>query len=151
MQTLLRPTVSQSLRTAGFGMRDVAVPHRSQGPATHDVVTLVSGDAVLRRELEAQLAAQCLQVNFFTHLSAVPPPCEDEVASCVVLDSGSSGFSAGEMQQMLASRDYPPTIVIDSANDVRATVQAMKVGVYDYFPKPCEVTALLTSVRRAHS
>jgi len=42
-----------------------------------------------------------------------------------------------------------PTIVITAVCDVRLSVNAMKQGAFDFFEKPFDAEALLTSIRSA--
>lgn len=148
MQVLPNSTYFELQQTAGFGRRGIAPP-RSPDSATKDVVVLVSDDAALARELEEQLVEQRLELHSFGPLPAVSPSCQGEAATCVILDSWSSGMSAGATEHMLAREEHAPLIVIGSETDIRATVRAIKAGAYDYFPKPCELPALLASVRGA--
>jgi FixJ family two-component response regulator len=42
-----------------------------------------------------------------------------------------------------------PTIVTTAVCDVRLSVNAMKLGAFDFFVKPFDAGALLTSIRSA--
>ena len=71
-------------------------------------------------------------------------------AACVIADIRMQGMSGLELQAKLKSeRCRIPIIFITGRGDISSAVNAMKEGASDFFTKPVDGTALLTSVERA--
>jgi FixJ family two-component response regulator len=71
-------------------------------------------------------------------------------AACVIADIRMQGMSGLELQAMLKTeRCRTPVIFITGLGDIPSAVNAMKEGASDFFTKPVDGSALLTSVERA--
>ena len=71
-------------------------------------------------------------------------------AACLIADVRMPGMSGIELQAKLkAERCQIPIIFITGRGDISLAVSAMKGGASDFFSKPIDGTALLTSVERA--
>ena len=71
-------------------------------------------------------------------------------ASCVIADIRMQGMSGLELQAKLKiERCLTPIIFITGRGDIRSAVNAMKGGASDFFTKPVDGAALLSSVERA--
>ena len=71
-------------------------------------------------------------------------------AACVIADIGMQGMSGLELQAKLKiDRCRIPIIFITGRGDIPSAVNAMKAGASDFFTKPVDGAALLSSVERA--
>jgi FixJ family two-component response regulator len=71
-------------------------------------------------------------------------------AACVIADIRMQGMSGLELQAKLKSeRCRIPIIFITGRGDIPSAVNAMKEGASDFFTKPVDGAALLSSVERA--
>ena len=71
-------------------------------------------------------------------------------AACVIADIGMQGMSGLELQAKLKiDRCRIPIIFITGRGDIPSAVNAMKEGASDFFTKPVDGAALLSSVERA--
>jgi FixJ family two-component response regulator len=71
-------------------------------------------------------------------------------AGCVIADVRMQGMSGLELQAKLKTEHCRiPIIFITGRGDIPSAVNAMKEGASDFFTKPVDGTALLTSVERA--
>ena len=69
---------------------------------------------------------------------------------CVVTDMNLPGMSGLDLLAVMKEQNISmPTIVITAVCDVRLSVNAMKQGAFDFFEKPFDAEALLTSIRSA--
>ena len=69
---------------------------------------------------------------------------------CVVTDMNLPGMSGLDLLTVMKEQNISlPTIVITAVRDVRLSVNAMKQGAFDFFEKPFDAEALLTSIRSA--
>jgi FixJ family two-component response regulator len=71
-------------------------------------------------------------------------------AACLIADIRMPGISGIELQANLKSERCPiPIIFITGRGDIPLAVSAMKEGATDFFTKPVDGAALLSSVERA--
>jgi two-component system, LuxR family, response regulator FixJ len=69
---------------------------------------------------------------------------------CVVTDMNLPGMSGLDLLTLMKEQTISlPTIVITAVRDVRLSVNAMKLGAFDFFEKPFDAVALLASIRYA--
>jgi FixJ family two-component response regulator len=69
---------------------------------------------------------------------------------CVVTDMNMPGMSGLDLLAVMKEQNISlPTIVITAVCDVRLSVNAMKQGAFDFFEKPFDAEALLTSIHSA--
>ena len=76
-------------------------------------------------------------------------PARDD-AACLIADIRMPGISGLELQAKLkAERCRVPIIFITAHGEIALSVSAMREGAVDFFTKPVDGTALLSSVKRA--
>ncbi|PQO31133.1 DNA-binding response regulator [Blastopirellula marina] len=69
---------------------------------------------------------------------------------CVVLDIRLPGVSGLEVHRRVNQANLPLIVIYLSAHaDVPTTVQAMKLGAFELFQKPCNTTRLIEAIRQA--
>lgn len=69
---------------------------------------------------------------------------------CVVLDIRLPGVSGLEVHRRINQANLPLIVIYLSAHaDVPTTVQAMKLGAFELFQKPCNTTRLIEAIRQA--
>ncbi len=69
---------------------------------------------------------------------------------CVVLDIRLPGISGLEVHRRINHAGYPLIVIFLSAHaDVPTTVQAMKLGAFELFQKPCNTTRLIEAIHQA--
>ncbi|GAA4431008.1 MULTISPECIES: response regulator transcription factor [Bremerella] len=69
---------------------------------------------------------------------------------CVVLDIRLPGISGLEVHRRINQANLPLIVIFLSAHaDVPTTVQAMKLGAFELFQKPCNTTRLIDAIRQA--
>ncbi|WDI44515.1 response regulator transcription factor [Bremerella sp. P1] len=69
---------------------------------------------------------------------------------CVVLDIRLPGISGLEVHRRVNQANLPLIVIYLSAHaDVPTTVQAMKLGAFELFQKPCNTTRLIEAIRQA--
>lgn len=70
--------------------------------------------------------------------------------ACVVLDIRLPGISGLEVLRRINQAGFPLIVIFLSAHaDVPTTVQAMKLGAFELFQKPCNTTRLIEAIRQA--
>jgi FixJ family two-component response regulator len=73
-----------------------------------------------------------------------------EAAGCILLDITMPGPSGIELLRALMERgSVPPTVFVTARDDVMTSVDAMKMGAFDYLVKPVGAERTLTVVERA--
>lgn len=69
---------------------------------------------------------------------------------CVVLDIRLPGISGLEVHRRINQANLPLIVIYLSAHaDVPTTVQAMKLGAFELFQKPCNTTRLIEAIHQA--
>jgi len=69
---------------------------------------------------------------------------------CAVLDIRLPGISGLEVHRRINQTSLPLIVIYLSAHaDVPTTVQAMKLGAFELFQKPCNTTRLIEAIRQA--
>jgi FixJ family two-component response regulator len=69
--------------------------------------------------------------------------------SCLLVDLNLPGIGGVELQRLVFGRTELPVIFMSSRPDVRATVQAMKAGAFDFLIKPIVNDMLLRAIHEA--
>jgi len=124
-------------------------PIGMQGPGEKPHVALVDDDPIARRLLRAWIqAAQCEVVEFTCGQDILNTNMEQ--FSVVCLDLGLDDMPGLHVLQHLHARDSDlPVLVVTATRELATAVQAMRVGAYDFMPKPVDGRALEISLRRA--
>ncbi|MHC2068934.1 response regulator transcription factor [Bremerella sp. T1] len=79
-------------------------------------------------------------------LDQVPP----DQPGCAVLDIRLPGISGLEVHRRVNQANLPLiTIYLSAHADVPTTVQAMKLGAFELFQKPCNTSRLIDAIRQA--
>lgn len=68
---------------------------------------------------------------------------------CVLTELQLPGLSGLDLQQQILDRPELPVIFVSTDPDVHSTVQAMKLGAFDFLTKPCPTEVLLQTVLAA--
>jgi FixJ family two-component response regulator len=114
------------------------------------IVFVVDDDVSVRRSFELLIYKARWQPETFE--SAQEFLCRERVRvpSCLVLDIALPGLNCLELQKRLAvdRKDMSIIFVADHC-DVGMTVQAMKMGAFDFFTKPFCDNTLLSTMRQA--
>jgi FixJ family two-component response regulator len=116
-------------------------------PAT---VFLIDDDAAVRDALSRTLKLAGLSVETFGCAEDFLAVYDPDRPSCLLLDVHMPGMSGLELQQQLASREMPVSIIfLSGQGDIPMTVKAVKAGAIDFLPKPFRSQDLLERVREA--
>jgi FixJ family two-component response regulator len=113
------------------------------------IVFVVDGDASMRDALACFVGAAGWQsrtvasAEEFLALPRVTTP------SCLLVELQLPGMSGLDLQRLIADRSDMPVIFMSSRADVRATVQAMKGGAFEFLTKPFADDLLPTTLRHA--
>jgi two-component system, LuxR family, response regulator FixJ len=115
---------------------------------TKSVVHVIDDDEAVRESLAFLLRSADLDVSTYesatTFLAALP----SVAPGCVITDVRMPGLSGTELLQKLKEMGVKmPVIVMTGHGDVPLAVEAMKMGATDFFEKPFDDEALLTSVQ----
>ena len=80
----------------------------------------------------------------------VEPLLENEPVALILLDLVMPHLDGRELLgRLMASHPEIPVVIVTAEQDVRAAVECMKLGAYDYLVKPAGSDELLATVRRA--
>ncbi|MFL6310477.1 MAG: response regulator transcription factor [Terriglobales bacterium] len=114
------------------------------------VVFIVDDDVSVRESLELLIQTEGWKCKTFESAQEFLHYPTQPVPSCLILDLSLPGLNGLELQkQIAAKRTDMPIIFITGYGDVPKTVQAMKAGALEFFTKPLDNDALVTSVRSA--
>ncbi len=119
-----------------------------------NTILIVDDDRAIRRTLEKYLGdAGYVVVTASDGESAWERLCEGTADVCL-LDLGMPGVDGMEvlrrMHQAWPLDTTPPGVIIISArDDMHTTVQAVKLGAYDYLVKPLDANRIKLTVQRA--
>lgn len=123
---------------------------RSPSPAAEPAtVFIVDGDALSRAALEASVRAagwRATAVSSAREFLALPPATAPH---CLLADLYLPDLSGLELQRLVVDRAAMPIVFVSPRVDVRATVQAMKAGAFEFLPKPVDVDLLVQTIREA--
>lgn len=133
---------------------DRVAPTQSLAPARagtlSDLVYVVDDDQNICDSLRALLEGHGYAVATFASCEAFLVDYRAGDGGCLVIDAylpGLSGFAL--LQQIKASKDLLPAIMITGNSDVPMAVQAMKAGAIDFIEKPVGASDLIASIERA--
>lgn len=109
-------------------------------------VLVVDSDASVRESLELMTRSAGWQVRTFASAEEflarprVTAPC------CLLVELHLPGLSGLELQKRVFERTEMPVIFMSGHADVRATVQAMKGGAFEFLTKPLRSEVLARSI-----
>jgi FixJ family two-component response regulator len=119
----------------------------SAGPYSSPTVFVVDDDESARESLESLVISAGWKIELFpsaTEFLARPPLL---IPACLVLDVTLPGLSGLDLQNRIAGdRAYMPIIFITGNGDIPTSVRAMKAGAIEFFTKPLDGEALLSTI-----
>lgn len=114
------------------------------------VVFIVDNDRGVRDSLSGVMSAACLKTETFSSAEEFLGSFAVKQPGCLVLDVCLPGMSGIALLETLRSRRiHIPAIILTACGDVAAAVDAMRLRVLDFLPKPAHAPTLLTRVYRA--
>jgi FixJ family two-component response regulator len=118
----------------------------SAEPAVH----VIDDDDSFRRSMLRILAALGYTAVGYGCAGEFLLALRGEPAGCILLDISMPGPSGIELLRALKQRgSVPPTIFVTARDDVMTSVNAMKMGAFDYLVKPVSAERMLGVVERA--
>jgi FixJ family two-component response regulator len=118
-------------------------------PAEIPTVFLVDADPSARETLEAWIVAAGLRCESAASAQALFERPLAMTPSCLLVDLNLPGIGGVELQRLVFERTELPVIFMSNRPDVRATVQAMKAGAFDFLIKPVGNDMLLRAIHEA--
>jgi two-component system response regulator FixJ len=116
------------------------------GTAIH----IIDDDQSVRESLSLLLTMEGYSVRTYESARRFFDTNKHHACGCVVTDINMPGMSGLDLLMVMKEQNISmPTIVITAVIDVRLSVNAMKLGAFDFFAKPFDAGALLTSIRSA--
>ncbi len=113
-------------------------------------ILVVDDEATIRDSLAEALAADGYDVTAAESGEEALARCHGTVYDLLVTDLKLPGVSGLEILQALRNQGrQTPVIVMTAYGDVDTAVQAMRVGAYDFIPKPFKLGAIKAQVRSA--
>lgn len=115
-------------------------------------VFVVEDDQAIRASMKEALEEEKLVVHDYMTAMEFYRDYREVVPGVLILDIRLPGMTGIELQEKLASEDFPlPIIMISGHADVPMAVRAMKNGAFDFLCKPVRVDDMLQAVSRAYS
>ena len=113
-------------------------------------IHIIDDDQAMLKSLSLLLTMEGYSVCTYESAGAFLDAIKHHACGCVVTDMNMPGMSGLDLLIAMKEQNISlPTIVITAVCDVRFSVNAMKQGAFDFFEKPFDVKALLTSIRSA--
>jgi FixJ family two-component response regulator len=113
------------------------------------IVNVVDSDVAVRESLEVLIRSAGWEPRsadsaeeFLARPRVLSP-------NCLLVELHLPGASGLDLQRFVLDRTEMPIIFMSREADVRATVQAMKAGAFEFLTKPLAIDLLLTSIRHA--
>ena len=100
--------------------------------------------------LSLLLTVEGYSVRTYESAGAFLDAIKKHACGCVVTDMNMPGMSGLDLLMVMKEQNISmPIIVITAVFDVRLSVNAMKLGAFDFLEKPFDAEALLTSIHSA--
>ncbi len=116
---------------------------------THTKILVVDDDASTRDGLAALLQGWGYSANAVPDGDAALKLCEKELPHAIVTDLMMPGMSGLEFVKALGERVQQVAIVVLTGQaTIETAVQAIKLGAYDYLPKPLDAERLRSVLER---
>jgi FixJ family two-component response regulator len=113
-------------------------------------IHVVDDDASFRNSVSRVLQAAGYRTALYESGDSFLKRLPADETGCILLDLQMSGMRGLEVQEHLAkSGNILPVVFLTGHGDIRAGVQAIKVGAEDFLTKPVSKDALLECVERA--
>src|SRR6201987_1611603 len=118
--------------------------------STKNLIAVVDDDEMVRGALQRLLKASGLGAVSFKSAEDLLKSGQLPDIACLIVDIRMPGMSGIELQARLkAEQCRIPIIFISGQGDIPLAVSAMKNGASDFFTKPVDGAALLSSIEKA--
>jgi FixJ family two-component response regulator len=109
----------------------------------------IAAESALRDEIRAGLRDQGVEIR--EDLLIVNRACRQvpHQPSCAVIDVDMNDADVRSLLGTFAGKDNPPVILIGRCDDPRVLVRAMKLGAFDYLPKPFDLGEMVSAILSA--
>jgi FixJ family two-component response regulator len=118
---------------------------------TTGTIHIIDDDAAVRSALQRVLSSAGYATRCYAAAGdyLLPPP--DETPGCLLLDVQLPGFSGLDLQEALPRHPgyEHPIVFLSGADDIRASVRAMRAGAREFLTKPVDHDVLLAAVEDA--
>ena len=114
-------------------------------------IHIIDDDASVRGALQRVLASAGYTTRCYAAAGDYLLPAADETPGCLLLDVQLPGFSGLDLQEALprhAGYEHP-IVFLSGADDIRASVRAMRGGAREFLTKPVDHDVLLAAVEDA--
>jgi two-component system response regulator FixJ len=113
-------------------------------------IHIIDDDQAMLESLSLLLTTEGYSVRTYESARGFLDTNKHHSCGCVVTDMNLPGMSGLDLLTLMKEQSISlPTIVITAVRDVRLSVNAMKLGPFDFFEKPFDAVALLASIRYA--
>ena len=113
-------------------------------------IHIIDDDQAMLDSLSLLLIIEGYSVRTYASARGFLDKNKHHACGCVVTDMNLPGMSGLDLLTLMKEQSISlPTIVITAVRDVRLSVNAMKLGAFDFFEKPFDAVALLASIRYA--
>jgi two-component system response regulator FixJ len=113
-------------------------------------IHIIDDDQAVLESLSLLLTMEGYSVRTYESAGAFLEAIKQHACGCVVTDMNMPGMSGLDLLIVMKEQNMSiPTIVITAVRDVRLSLNAMRQGAFDFFEKPFDAGALLTSIRSA--
>jgi len=111
-------------------------------------ILIVDDEAAIRSSLQESLSSEGYDTEIADSGEAALAKCHGAVFDLVVTDLRLPGVSGLELLQALRNQGQStPVIMMTAYGDVDTAVSAMRLGAYDFIPKPFKLNAIKKQVR----
>src|SRR5262245_51715615 len=115
-------------------------------------VFVVDSDDTVRKAVRQTLESVHIRVFDFATTSAFFAHYIRGMPGCLIADLHLPGISGTElMERLRPHEEVLPVVFLTGKDDLAGSVAVMKAGAIDVLEKPCDMAALLRSVRYALS
>jgi two-component system response regulator FixJ len=113
-------------------------------------IHIIDDNQAMRESLSLLLTMEGYSVRTYESARRFLDTIKHHACGCIVTDMNMPGMSGLDLLAVMKEQNILiPTIVITAVCDVRLSVNAMRQGAFDFFEKPFDAEALLTSIRSA--
>ena len=114
------------------------------------LIAVVDDDASMRGALRNLLRSVGFRAAAFASAEEFLQASQIQGTACAIVDVRMPGMSGLELQQHLATIQYPiPLIFITAHGDAEARARALRAGAVDFLDKPFREEVLLRAIQSA--
>src|SRR3970040_2227354 len=111
---------------------------------------IVDDERLIRWSLEQTLAKGGYEVSTASTGEAALPPVRDDPPDLILLDLKLPDIDGLQvLRQIKDTNPHVQVLIMTAYADVGTAVEAMKLGAYDYLPKPIDFENLAVTIRNA--